>query len=427
MQAEPMALSTQPYKGTRDFYPEDFRLRQYIFDCWRRVSENFGYEPYDASVIEPLELYTAKTSEEIVREQTFSFEDRGGRMVTMRPEMTPTVSRIVAARRQELGYPLRLYSIPNCFRYERMQRGRSREFWQYNADLFGIEGIEAEAEIFMLTDQLMKVFGATEDMYEIRVNSRKLLNARITAAKPRVEPIQVLRLIDRIEKMPNEDFAAELGKLVESADQLIAFLTGAGLDEVTESEAEGLKALLARVQQAGIGNVRFVPAAARGFDYYTDIVFEVFDLDPENNRSIFGGGRYDGLVGAFGVEPLPSIGLAIGEVGMENFLRTHELLPKLRSETQVFVAPLSGQIEAAEALANQLRQNGVNVALGLEEKKPEQYIKIADKKQIPYIVFVGEEEAKTNTFKAKNLRTKEESQPLNPNQLASFLTSIQTV
>ena len=162
-------LSTNPYKGTRDFYPEDLRVRNYIFDKWREVCRSFGYEEYDASVIEPMDLYTAKTSEEIVSSQTFSFEDRGGRKVTLRPEMTPSVSRMVAARRMELGYPLRLFSIPNCFRYERMQRGRTREFWQLNADLFGVDGIEAEVEILLLTDQLMKVFGATEDMYEIRI------------------------------------------------------------------------------------------------------------------------------------------------------------------------------------------------------------------------------------------------------------------
>ena len=139
-----MKLSTQPYKGMRDFYPEDMRVRNFIFDGWRQVCLSFGYEEYDGPVLEPLELYASKTSEEIVNEQTYSFTDRGDRKVVMRPEMTPTVSRMVAARRQELGYPLRLFSIPNCFRYERTQRGRTREFWQLNADLFGVESIDAE-------------------------------------------------------------------------------------------------------------------------------------------------------------------------------------------------------------------------------------------------------------------------------------------
>lgn len=416
-----MSLSTSPYKGTRDFYPEDFRLRQYIFDKWRQVCESFGYEPYDASVIEPMEIYTHKTSEEIVNEQTFSFEDRGGRKVTLRPEMTPSVSRMVAARRQELGYPLRLYSIPNCFRYERMQRGRTREFWQLNADLFGVEGIEAEVEILMLTDQLMKVFGATDDIYEIRVNSRKLLNARIANAKPKVEPIEVLRLIDRIDKMATEDFERELAHLVESPDQLISFLSSTSLDVIDEPEAAGLKTLMSRAQKAGITSGTFVPAAARGFDYYTDIVFEVFDKAPENSRAMFGGGRYDGLVGAFGVEPIPTIGIAPGDVTMQNFLETHRLLPELKSETQVFVAPLTGQVGSAEALAVELRNNGINVALGLVEKKPEYYIKVADKKSIPFIVFVGDEEAESGRYRAKDLRTKAASDDLTMLELAAYL------
>ncbi len=432
---EPMALSTQPYKGTRDFYPEDFRLRQYIFDNWRKVCESFGYEPYDTPVIEPLELFASKTSEEIVREQTFSFEDRGGRMVTLRPEMTPSVSRMVAARRQELGYPLRLYSIPNCFRYERMQRGRTREFWQLNADLFGIEGIEAEVEILMLTDQLMKVFGATDDMYEIRVNSKVILNEAIDVMEmDKIDRRLLLRILDKWAKFKNDDERKKYIKkcLIESdygLDKQEGFV-----EKVVNSKkliqnvyqnsktANKLKNLVESLNSQGL-NVIYDALLTRGFDYYTDIVFEVFDKNPENNRSMFGGGRYDGLVGAFGVQPIPTIGIGVGDVTMQNFLKTHKLLPDLMSETQVFVAPLAGQVRNAETLANQLRQSGVNVALGLEDKKAEQYIKIADKKQIPYIVFVGEDEAKTNTFKAKNLLSKEESKPLSPTQLAKFLLS----
>jgi histidyl-tRNA synthetase len=169
-----MALSTQPYKGARDFYPEDKRLQKYMFGIMRKVVESFGYEEYDAPILEPLDVYLAKTGEEIVNEQTYAFTDRGGRQVAIRPEMTPTVSRMVAARRQELAYPLRWYSIPNLWRYERPQRGRLREHWQLNVDVFGIEGVQAEQEIIMLVDAMFKAFGATRDMYAIKLNSRKL-------------------------------------------------------------------------------------------------------------------------------------------------------------------------------------------------------------------------------------------------------------
>src|ERR1700683_2965233 len=163
-----MALTTQPYKGARDFYPEDKRLQKYMFGVIRRAVEKFGYEEYDAPILEPLELYLAKTGEEIVTAQTYTFEDRGGRKIVIRPEMTPTVSRMVAARRQELAYPLRWYSIPNLWRYERPQHGRLREHWQLNVDIFGVEGIGAELEIIAVADTIFKNFGAKSDIYSIK-------------------------------------------------------------------------------------------------------------------------------------------------------------------------------------------------------------------------------------------------------------------
>src|SRR4051812_20586936 len=166
-----MALSKQPYKGARDFYPPDKRLQKYMFGVWREVCEKFGYEEYDAPILEPLDIYLAKTGEEIVNEQTYTFKDRGGREVVIRPEMTPTVSRMVAAKRQELSYPLRWYSIPNLWRYERPQRGRLREHWQLNVDIFGVADYSAESEIITLVDTIFKSFGARHDMYEIRLNS----------------------------------------------------------------------------------------------------------------------------------------------------------------------------------------------------------------------------------------------------------------
>jgi histidyl-tRNA synthetase len=175
-----MALSTQPYKGARDFYPDDKRMQKYMFGKMREISERFGYEEYDAPILEPTELFASKTSQEIIDEQTYTFTDRGGRSVTIRTEMTPTVSRMVAGRRQELAYPVRWYSIPNFWRYERPQRGRLREFWQLNVDIFGFEGLEAEHETILLADQIMKAFGATEKMYSIKINSRQLIDFFLT-------------------------------------------------------------------------------------------------------------------------------------------------------------------------------------------------------------------------------------------------------
>lgn len=170
------SLSTQAYKGTRDFYPADMRVRNYVFDTWHRVARQHGYEEYAAPMLEPLELYTAKSGQELASEQTYTFTDRGDRIVAIRPEMTPSISRMVAAQRQELGYPARLYSIANFMRYERPQRGREREFWQLNTDIFGVDGVQAEAEIIAMAYEIVRAFGASDEMFAIRINNRRLIN-----------------------------------------------------------------------------------------------------------------------------------------------------------------------------------------------------------------------------------------------------------
>lgn len=400
-----MKLSTRPYKGMRDFYPKDMRVRNFIFDGWRQVCLSFGYEEYDGPVLEPLELYAAKTSEEIVNEQTYSFTDRGDRKVVMRPEMTPTVSRMVAARRQELGYPLRLFSIPNCFRYERTQRGRTREFWQLNADLFGVESIDAEIEMLLLTDRLMAIFGAKRNMYEIRLNSRKLLNSQIKKASPKSDAQAVLRLVDKRDKMSEDEFAKFLAEAVAKPAELMKFLDGSDIEAIDDPAADGLKTLLKKAVEEGITNAVFVPSVARGFDYYTDIVFEVFDKNPDNNRAMFGGGRYDGLVAEFGVEPVPTIGIAPGDVTMTNFLESWKLLPELTVETDIYIATIGEVGEGAQKVAQKLREQGKNVAVDLSGRKLDKQIKTAEKKGVKQVLFVGEEELKTGQFKLKNLET----------------------
>src|SRR5581483_8335522 len=207
-----MALSTQPYKGARDFYPEDKRLQKYLFSVMRKVVESFGYEEYDAPILEPLDLYTAKTGDEIVNEQTYSFTDRGDRKVVIRPEMTPSVSRMVAARRQELAYPVRWYSIPNLWRYERPQRGRLREHWQLNVDLFGVETLDAEVELIQVSDALLQAFKAKREAYTIRINSRQLMNSLLQEhlGLGEVEAQTVSKLIDRMHKLDYGKFVTQL-------------------------------------------------------------------------------------------------------------------------------------------------------------------------------------------------------------------------
>ncbi|MEK9195753.1 MAG: histidine--tRNA ligase [Patescibacteria group bacterium] len=396
-----MSLSTQNYKGTRDFYPEDMRLRKWMFGKWREVLESFGYEEYDGPILESLDLFTAKTSEEIVNDQSFNFTDRGGRRVVMRPEMTPTVSRMVAKKRQELGYPLRLYSIPNCFRYERQQRGRLREFWQLNADIFGVEGTEAEFEMMLVINKLMESFGASEDMYEIRINSRSLLNKRITDAGIKTSLSEVTRVIDAFDKLDEATFKTKLKTQVDDPAKLYGFLTKDG------GTAEGDE-LLEQAVKAGVKNIKFVPTIARGFEYYTDIVFEVFDKNPENNRSLFGGGRYDGLVGEFGVEPVPTVGFGMGDVTFQNFLESNNLLPEQTTETDIYMIVIGDVASQAQELAQQLRAKCINVAVDLSGRKLDKQIKTADKKCIKYVLFVGESELDSGKFKIKDINSGKE-------------------
>ena len=202
------SLSTAPYKGTRDYYPDDMRVRNYIFRTWERVCERYGYEEYATPLLEPIEVYAAKTGQEIVNEQTYSFTDRGDRTVAIRPEMTPSISRMVAARRQELAYPARLYNIANYMRYERPQRGREREFWQLNADVFGAEGPMADAEVIQIGVDIMKEFGAKDSMYTIKVNNRKIINAMMHdyLGLDAVQAELMIKLFDRKNKISNEEF-----------------------------------------------------------------------------------------------------------------------------------------------------------------------------------------------------------------------------
>ena len=396
-----MKLSTQPYKGTRDFYPEDKRLQKYIFSKWREVCERFGYQEYDGPILEPLELYASKTSEEIVNEQTYSFTDRGDRKVVMRPEMTPTVSRMVAARRQELAYPIRLYSIPNCFRYERPQKGRLREFWQLNADIFGVEGIEADVEVITLANAVMKSFGAKSSQYEIKVSSRQYINDKFDGLGLIEEQKKVaLELIDKREKIKPEDFDELLVELLKK-DKAVEFLKF--LNDKTPPPK--IVDLLSRLSSAGVDNVVFNPEIARGFDYYTDIVFEVFDTNPDNNRSMFGGGRYDGLVGAFGVEPVATVGFGMGDVTLQNFLESNELTPKLRSETDLAVVLVGEVQQKASKPIDLLREMGLNVSVDFTDRKLDKKIKAVDKLGVRYVLFMGEEELSNELYVLKDLVT----------------------
>jgi len=296
-------LSTEPYKGVRDFYPDDMEIQNYIFSIWKKVAEEHKYQEYSASILEYSDLYRSKGSDEIVNDQMYLFTDKGDREVALRPEMTPTLARMIAGRRKGLKLPLRWYSIPNVFRYERPQRGRKREHWQLNCDIMGIAGIEAEVEMISIAYKIMREFGAKDEDFEIQVNSRRLLEEKYGK--------EMFRLLDKKNKVAPEEFEMEWNKL-----------SSTPYKDLTPSK--DIEELISKLKNAGIKGV-FNSSLTRGFDYYTGIVFEVFDTNPENKRSLFGGGRYDNLLEMFGVEPLPTVGFGMGDVTIRDFLETHKL------------------------------------------------------------------------------------------------------
>lgn len=417
------SLSTQSYKGTRDYYPADKRLQNYIFDTWRSVAESFGYEEYGAPVLEPLEIYAAKSGQEIVNEQTYQFTDRGGRSVAIRPEMTPSVARMVAARQQELAVPVRLYSIANFMRYERPQKGREREFWQFNADMFGVEGSVADAEILRLSDAVMQAFGAKRDMYTIRINNRDLINFMM-AQYLRLDAVQsqlMIKLFDKKGKITNEQFRDQAFEIFEAEyaqeglrkiAKLVSATSMAELpQEILQSEAvKDVQQLFTLLGEAGITNAKFDITLMRGFDYYTGMVFEVFDTHPDNNRAMFGGGRYDGLVTLFGAQPMPVVGMAPGATTTEEFLLAHSLLPNFTSTTDVYVIVLGDVLKQAERVAGALREEGVKVAVDITGRKLDKQIKAAVKMKIPYLLFIGEEEVKNEVYRLKDIVSEKETE-----------------
>lgn len=405
-------VSTEPYKGVRDFYPEDMAIQNHIFSVWKKTVERFGYTEYNASILEPAELYKSKTSEEIVNEQTYTFIDRGDREVTLRPEMTPTVARMVAGRRRDLGFPLRWFSIPNVFRYERPQRGRLREHWQLNVDMFGLASTDADVELITVAYEIMKNFGAKNSDFIIKVSSRKLMNA-VFGTWYELDEAQskaLQRHMDKKAKMPEEVFYMEAEKIVGKPFEFLNLShTSPQYEEAMTFPAireakEELDKILAELKARGVTNVEYDENIIRGFDYYTGTVFEVFDTDPANNRSLFGGGRYDNLMKLFGDESLPAFGFGMGDVTIRDFLETHGLLPASVSTTEVMVCVMNESSKSyAEEVANELRAKGTNVAINYSYKNVSDQTKAARKLSIPKVVIIGENESETKTYTIKDL------------------------
>ena len=416
-------VSTEAYKGVRDFYPADMAVQNYIFKVMKETVESFGYSEYGASVLEPSDLYKAKSGEEIVNEQTYTFKDKGDREVSLRPEMTPTVARMIAGKLKEFSMPLRWYSIPNLFRYENPQRGRMREHWQLNVDIFGVKSIEAEVEVISIASQVLKNFGLKDENFEIRINSRKIINYILNDifALDDETAEKVSKLIDKKDKLKDGAFEEAIRETIaERRSEFLTLISSKNFEEFvsrlpqTASENEGIKEikkLISRLEEVGITNAVFSQNLMRGFDYYTGIVFEVYDTNPDNRRSVFGGGRYDDLLDIFDKEKVPAFGFGAGDVIIRDILETYGLMPKFPAPADIYICVMNeNSIGFAQDLAQLLREKKVRTSVDFSFRKVGDQIKYADKNKIPFIICIGDEEVTSGKFKVKNLTTGEQTE-----------------
>ncbi|HEY9583511.1 MAG TPA: histidine--tRNA ligase [Candidatus Paceibacterota bacterium] len=417
-------LSTDPYKGVRDFFPEDMAIQNQIFQIWRNAAEKYGYQEYNASVLEPAELFRAKSGEEIIERQTYTFKDRGDREVTLRPEMTPSVARMVAARKRELIFPLRWYSIPNFFRYEQPQRGRIREFWQLNVDIFGVESLQAEVECISMAYDITLAYGLSPSNFEIRINSRKILNY-ITQNILGLDfqgSQKILKLIDNKNKIPPDVFTATAESLLgDKVEIFMTIMSSQNFLEFTQrlnqskEEHEGIKEIrevMEALEKLGITNARFDQTLTRGADYYTGVIFEVFDKNPLNRRSVFGGGRFDDLLSLFGNEKVTAFGFGAGDLVARDLMETYGKLAKPESirPADIYICLINNEVSSyGQEVAQKLRSKGKRVSLDYSGRKLGDQIKNADRNHIPYIICIGDDEVKTGKLKIKNLKTGEET------------------
>ena len=416
-------LSTQPYKGTRDFYPADMRFRNWFFGKIREVLERSAYEEYNAPMLESFDIYAAKSGEELAKTQTYNFMDRGDRHLAIRPEMTPSVARMVAAKIYDLNMPLKWFAIPNMYRCEAPQRGRLREFWQLNVDIFGCDGFEADMDVIESAINILRVFGADETMFKVHINNRRFFNDVISAIcnSDADGAKKVSKIVDKKNKIPREVYEKEMRELGITDEQIakIDALYTMGVEEATalcpdSVGAKELADLFTLLNETGLAKYCvFDFGIIRGLDYYTGTVFEVFDEAPENNRAMYGGGRYDNLVGLFVKNAKVSgVGYGMGDVTLENFLVTHNLIPDFsQGETKVLVARFNDvPYKEYINLTATIRNAGTTCALYLGTKKFGKQIDYAFKENYTHMVIMGGSELENGIVKVKNLATKEENE-----------------
>lgn len=417
-------LSNQEPKGTRDWLPEEFAIRHYIFETWRKVCRQYGFEEYLTPLVEYAEVYRAKSGEDIGGKELVTFTDLGGRELCIRPEITPSVTRMVSKIYTATPKPLKYFSIANFMRNEKPQRGRNREFWQLNCDIFGSDSPSADLEVLQLSLDIMAAFGAPAGSFKMFLNSRQLLDGLLALCGnlDHEQKIAIVRTLDKWEKLSKNDLTAKLeegnfGK--EIVKKIFSFMESKTITDLEKNLPEladnsgllEIKKTITDLNQLGYDNVYFNPAVIRGFDYYDGLVFEVFDTHPDNNRAMFGGGRYNGLAELFGSASFPAVGFAPGDEMIRLFLESWDLLKdkKIKAE-EIFYLPLLDEslLVQTRKLAKKLRSEGREVLLGFETQKINKALEFANKKGFSRVVIFGSEEEKNKEYKIKNMKDSHE-------------------
>jgi histidyl-tRNA synthetase len=401
-----MASKIQPVKGTREFYPEQMFLRNFIYEKVRGASQAFGYQEWDAPFIESIDLYAAKSGEELVKKQSFTFTDRGGDFVTLRPELTPSLARMIAAKQGELNFPVRWWSFGPFWRYEQPQKGRSREFFQWNIDMLGASSPEADAELIAVGATFLLSVGLTPELATIYVNNRQLMDSEFDSLGiPLEKRLDVSNMVDRRSKMESDkwnSYVLESGLSQIQLDGLKKLLGNFDLWK----KSDGLVRLFVALEALGVKEyVKFDPNIMRGLLYYTGTVFEAFDTSGSLKRAILGGGRYDNLLEDVGGQPLPGVGFAMGDVVLGIILQEKGLLPEyVPSPAPVLVTIFDESLmQESYSLSAELRRAGLNVLCYPEPAKLQKQFKFADKMKARIAVTVGPDEAANGQVAVKNL------------------------
>ena len=405
-----MAEIVRSVKGTRDFYPDDMAVRRWMFDIIRDVSTRFGYQEFEGSCLEFIDLYAAKSGEELVKEQSFVFSSPGDDLLTLRPELTPTLARMVAQRQFEIPMPLRWWSIGPFWRYENPQRGRTREFYQWNIDLVGTETVMADAEIIAISAVFFKELGLSPEQVRIYVNNRRLMDEAFSkleidkAARP-----QVFRVVDKLDKLSKDDwqgFALDSGLTERQTKGLLRLVENHDLWQ----ESDELIRFFDLIKSFGVEDyMEFNPKVIRGLDYYTGTVFEAFELGGQS-RAILGGGRYDNLVADVGGNRLPGVGFAMGDVVIELVLRDKDVIPeKLGNKPQVIVTVFDETtLKESIDVSNHLREAGYRVLVYPDMDKLGKQFKYADRLDIPVAVVLGPDELESGQVAVKDLKSRQQ-------------------